>query len=541
MIAGERPMHVGRRSGRLTLWMLAAGLIASLAMLAIAAQAHAAPRMDYGDAPDGADARYSIPVTGKFPSLLASSGPRHKSSGPSLGIGRDKEGDSKQVDRDRFDDGVSLDRLGQCGTSRLTVLVDTRKIPAKLLKKHDLYLNSWFDWDRSGAFGEANGCPGVDLLRNNEWAIVNQRIAGKAFLPKRVRAFSFKFKGGLHRGEFWTRATLTLGQKLPIDAASRSGGATAAPYAYGETEDYLVQRSPDDPPVFDESGKEKKKEKEEKEKEEKERKEKEEAEGPFSVSCIPNPASVEHGRAAIVRFFIKDEGKGLIFGKQLSPKAPGGNKTRILRHPNQKGVPQGYFRASGFRFKSSHRDARLNPVERHVVKFSFTRGKTKQILRCLVYVIHDKIVEPKKQHMPKPVPPAVVQPPVPPPPAPPPVVKQVQGQGFYQQDNINPQLYHMGVQFDQDVEGFRIKLNGEPPPTIFNAQSPDLGVACEVDTPQSVLCTGSIEADALVGVMVEFDPAPTPSSLEGRLELYAIQGGQEKGPFPMQPATIGGT
>jgi len=520
-------MRIGRRSDCPSLGSLfAGGLIAVAALLAIAAQAQGATRMDYGDAPDGASARYSIPVTGKFPTLESSSGPRHMSSGPSLGVGRDKEGDSKQVDRDRFDDGVSLDRLGSCKTSVLTVLIDTRRIPLRLLRKRDLYLNSWFDWDRSGVWGETNGCPDAEPLRNNEWAIVNQRISGKAFLKDRVRAFAFKFKGGLHSDEFWTRVTLTLGEKLPLDAASRSGGATGTPYAYGETEDYLIQHSLGPPPEFpDHSGKKKETKKEKKEKE---KKEKEEGEvGPFKVSCLPNPATVEHGRAVKVRFFVKDEGKGPIFGRTLSKKSTPDYRTRVLRHSNQKGVPRGYFRAAGFSFRSKKRDKRADPIERHVVSFSFVRGKVKQVLKCAVNVIHEKIVKPKKPHKPAPV-----QPP-PPPPLPP-----INGSGFYQLTGI-ASVYAMGVQFDQDVEGFRIKLKGGPPPEFVAVAKQPGGLTCNPAPDKgSLLCTGGVKAGTAVIFEVQFNPAPKLAALEGRLELCAIRGGVEEGPFPMQPSLV---
>lgn len=399
-------MRIGRDSERLGLRrLLVTAAIASGGLLALAAQAHGAARMDYGDAPDGADARYSVPVAGKFPSLAASSGPRHLSSGPSLGVGRDKEGDSKQVDRDRFDDGVSLDRIGRCKTSRVTVLVDTRRIPVRLLRKRDLYLNAWFDWDRNGSWGEANGCPTAKPLLNNEWSIVNQKFSGKAFLKQRVRAYTLRFKGGKHSAEFWARFTLTLGQELPIDAASRSGGAAGKPYAYGETEDYLLRGSVGPPPIFPPE--------EDEQEKEKEKEEKEEVGGPFRASCHPGQIFIEHGSAARVGFFIKDEGKGHIFGKQLSPKRPGGNATRILRHPSQRGVPRGYFRAAGFRFKSNHRDARHDPIEVYAVKFSFVRGKVKQLLTCVVVIVHEKIAKPKKPHRPVAVPPAIGQQPQP--------------------------------------------------------------------------------------------------------------------------------
>ncbi len=529
-------MRFGLRPSCPTAWSpLLAGLTVSIALLLFAAQAHGAPPMDYGDAPDGAAARYSIPVVAGFPSLLASGGPRHRGPGPSLGVRRDKEGDSKQVDRDRFDDGVSLDRVRRCKTSQVTVLIDTRRIPKRLLRKRDLYLNSWFDWDRSGTWGEVNGCPNVDPLRNNEWAIVNQKFSGKSFLKQRVRAYTLKFKGGLHSGEFWFRTTLTLGQKLPIDTVSRSGGATAKPFAYGETEDYLYRRSPNEPPppeFEDESGegKEGKEGKGEGKGEGKEPK----GQGPFRVGCVPNPVAVEHGRARTVRFFIRDEGKGLIFGRRLSPREPGGNRVRVTRHSDQRGVPQGFFRGSGFHFQSRHRDARHNPIEFHVVRFSFVRGKFKQVLRCMVIVIHNKIVKPKKPHRPAAVPPA---PPPAGPPPPPPQAPSVQGQGFYQQNTEFPQNFNVVVQFDQDVEGFVIKLKGGPPPDIVNTGSPTPGVTCKkaVDG-QSVHCTGNLKANTQAQLGVQFDPPPAPGELDGRLELYAIQGGAEKGPFPMQPA-----
>jgi hypothetical protein len=517
-------MRTGRISDHASLRSsFAAATIGCIGLLTLATSAQAAPKMDYGDAPDGANARYSIPVLGEFPSLKASNGPRHRSSGPSLGPRRDREGDSKQVDRDRFDDGVSLDRLSRCGTSQITVLVDTRRIPQRLLRNNDLYLNSWFDWDRSGTWGEANGCPNVDPLRNNEWAIVNQRISGKAFLKQRVRAFSFRFMGGLHSGEFWFRTTLTLGQKLPIDAASRSGGAAAKPFAYGETEDYLYRRSPNEPPppeFEDESGEG------EGGKEGKGEGKKPKGQGPFRVGCVPNPVAVEHGRARTVRFLIRDGGKGFIFGRRLSPREPGGNRVRVTRHPNQRGVPQGFFRGSGFHFQSRHRDARNNPIEIHVVRFSFVRGKFKQVLRCMVVVIHNKIVKPKKPHRPAPVPPA------------PAAALSVQGQGFYQQNPGFPQNFNVAVQFDQDVEGFVIKLKGGPPPDIANTGSSAPGVTCEkaVDG-QSVHCTGNLKANTQAQLGVQFDPPPAPGGLDGRLELYAIQGGVEKGPFSMRPAS----
>jgi|GEM_PF-2784191 len=531
-------MRTGR-SDHPTLWGgIATGLIAATALLAITAQAQGATQMDYGDAPDGAGARYSIAVTGEFPSLLASKGPRHRSSGPSLGVGRDREGDSKQVDRDRFDDGVSLERLGRCKTSVLTVLIDTRRIPERLLRKRDLYLNSWFDWDRSGVWGETNGCPSAEPLRNNEWAIVNQRISGKAFLKERVRAFSIKFKAGLHSREFWTRVTLTLGQKLPIDAASRSGGASVSPYAYGETEDYLIRGGSGPPPEFpDRSGKGKKKEKKKEREEREEREEKELEEKPFKVSCLPNPATVEHGKSVKVRFSVVDEGKGPIFGRTLSKKSTPDYRTRVLRHSNQKGVPNGYFRAAGFSFRSKKRDARTNPVERKVISFSFVRGKVKQLLKCAVTVIHEKIVKPKKPHKPPPVQPLV--PPPGPQPQPGPGGGQsggeqqpLQAKGTYAQEG--PQQYKMEAAFNQSVDGFRIRLTGALPPTIVKVVTQTgFGIDCVVDG-QSVLCTGSVGANLLALCSVQFDAPVEPTKLEGRLELYGIQGGMEKGPFQMQ-------
>jgi len=360
-----------------------------------------------------------------------------------------------------------------------------------------------------------------------------------------VRAFSFRFMGGRHSAEFWARFTLTLGQKLPIDAASRSGGATGSPYAYGETEDYLIQRNFGPPPEFpDDSGKgkkETKKEKKKKEKKEKEEKEKEEMEvGPFTISCLPNPATVEHGRSVKVKFFVKDEGKGPIFGRTLSKKSTPDYRTRILRHSNQRGVPNGYFRAAGFSFRSKKRDKRANPVERRVIKFKFVRGKVRQVLKCAVTIIHEKIAKPKKPHKPAPVQPL-------PPgqsgggqapggqPATGGERNPVHGQGFYH--HVGSNQFSFQAVFDQDVEGFRLHLKGTGPPSQITNAFTEPSAPCKVTvdlTQMSVLCEGSIKAGQNAPIEVQFDAGPGPEGLGSHLELFGIQGGTEQGPFPVQ-------
>jgi hypothetical protein len=334
-----------------------------------------------------------------------------------------------------------------------------------------------------------------------------------------------------------------LGQKLPIDAASRSGGASGSPYAYGETEDYLVRHRFGPPPEFpDDSGKgkkETKKEKKKREKREKEEKEKKEMEvGPFEVSCIPNPATVEHGRSVKVKFAVKDEGKGAIFGKTLSKRSTPDYRTRVLRHSNQRGVPNGYFRAAGFSFTSKKRDKRANPVEREVITFRFVRGKVKQVLKCVVTVIHEKIVKPKKPHKPAKVQPAQLPSQPQPQPQPGPTTggeqNPINGQGFYQQ--TGPAKVKIDVQFDQEIESFRIHLKGAPPPQFTGVENETPGINCAV-TPDhlSIECTGNVKPAQLASLEALIDPVLlSAADLEGRLEVFPKQGGVERAPLPVQ-------
>jgi len=107
-------------------------------LLLISPEVFAQPSLpDFGDARDPS-----------YPSLLASNGARHLDFGYEwLGPSVNGEIDSKQVDRDEYDDGVRfLDG---------SIVVDIRT--SGLAGRYDIndrdkviYLNAWIDWDRDG-------------------------------------------------------------------------------------------------------------------------------------------------------------------------------------------------------------------------------------------------------------------------------------------------------------------------------------------------------------------------------------------------------
>jgi hypothetical protein len=73
-------------------------------------------------------------------------------------------------DQDKADDGVLLPAIPNC---LLTTLAYTVTVPPGA-PASKAYVNVWFDWDRSGAWGGSATCPGFLAA---EWAVQNQIIA----------------------------------------------------------------------------------------------------------------------------------------------------------------------------------------------------------------------------------------------------------------------------------------------------------------------------------------------------------------------------
>ncbi len=332
--------------------------------------------IDFGDAPDGAKAGYlSKPaVVGAFPSKLASGGPRHAGLGSlRLGPTTDGEVDSHQVDKD-IDDGVSLDAPKPCKTATLTTAL---KGSAAVAAGKTVYVNAWFDWNRDGDWADASdGCA-------TEWGVRNLPVAASSVGS--VTMIPIKITAGKQVVELWYRVSITL-DEVQIDP---SGRGRSVPYLNGETEDYLHQgraaspwiiKKPPPPPPEEEE------EEEEKKKKEKEKKEKEENK-PFSVRCVPKVRVIAHGGTASFRFHISDSGKGLIFGEFLGGRKGKGFEIKLIRAANQGGVPPGFVRALGFRYRGKEVDppTRFQTVK---VKIGVKRGKVSKQVTCTVVIVH---------------------------------------------------------------------------------------------------------------------------------------------------------
>ena len=117
--------------------VLAAALMLGPATVASAQQ------FDYGDAPDGATAGYfGANVSGNFPALDATPGPRHTLGGFHLGAAVDAESDSHQVNHDLFDDGVTANLASCSDASSISVVLNGADLPAATRSSgHTGYVN----------------------------------------------------------------------------------------------------------------------------------------------------------------------------------------------------------------------------------------------------------------------------------------------------------------------------------------------------------------------------------------------------------------
>ncbi len=349
------------------------------ALLAIAASSATARggSIDFGDAPDGAKARYlSKPkVIGHFPSKLSSGGPRHAGIGAlRLGPSVDGEADSHQVDRD-IDDGADLSAPRACKTATLTTAI---KGSSTVAGGKFVYVNAWFDWNRDGDWADpSDGCA-------PEWGVRNlpvpaSSIGSVTILPITLRA-------GKQVKELWYRVTVTL-DEVQIDPAAHG---RSVPYLTGETEDHLLQL-PHGGPIINPPPPEEENEKKKREEEKEEKKK-----GVFSVRCVPGVRIIPHGASTRFGFLIKDKGKGHIFGRFAGGRKGKGFGIKVLPSGNQAGVPAGFVRSKVFRFKSTD----VDPPTRIQVKritVVFTRGKVTRVARCTAIIVHDGKSEKKKK------------------------------------------------------------------------------------------------------------------------------------------------
>lgn len=227
----------------------------TLGLFLLALPTWAGTEYDYGDAPDGVSTAYDNGVTGAFPSELASNGARTLTVDEVwLGQRVNTENDSRQVDADRFDDGVDL-KLKSCARSRAVFLVQVAN-PGEMTGT--AYLNLFADWDQSGEWSGADDCAPEWAVRNFPVDLSAQTQAIAVYVPA--------FTAGKNVKNIWFRAVVTKDQRLYDETSAGS-------FTSGEVEDYG--------PAVPEKG------------------------GSYAVKCQPDPLIIAHGDAGKITIVEK--------------------------------------------------------------------------------------------------------------------------------------------------------------------------------------------------------------------------------------------
>jgi len=203
------------------------------------ASATPVPVWDFGDAPDPT-----------YFSLLASNGARHSVvESDWLGEAVDQEQDSRQIDHDLHDDGVTMGDLMTCthGSLEVRVAVQSRDDAEHVYDgEHLLYLNALVDWDGNGSWAGRVPCP--EGLVSSEWAVRNLPIDVSSWPDGATSALvPVQFPAGPRAGQTWARFTLSYGEVISGDDWDGRGAFT-----FGETEDYLVSISLPPTPIVGE-------------------------------------------------------------------------------------------------------------------------------------------------------------------------------------------------------------------------------------------------------------------------------------------------
>ncbi|HEX7144351.1 MAG TPA: GEVED domain-containing protein [Gaiellaceae bacterium] len=325
-------------------------VVGALLLSQVASGAFAADK-DFGDAPDGAPYRGEADIVARFPSLEASNGARHVAAGR-LRLGRrvDREAGSRQVDRDRHDDGFFAD-LDRCRVSELVFLVDARRLPAALRSAgHTAYLNAWFDWNRDGDWEDTDRC-GEDVP---EHRVVNVPLDMASFARRPVQAIRVRARAGRQVREIWYRASLTF------DELFTSPFGTGL-FQHGETEDYGPRP--------------------EREAEEKRKK--------FTAGCDPNPSFISHDRPLDVSF-------------RYTGVPPRPSVKLVSKRPEDVAFalkPGG----AGFRVRGKEDRRPAGEVAQKVTfKFRFTRGNRTIGVACEVTIYHAKVKKKRPDGIPVP-------------------------------------------------------------------------------------------------------------------------------------------
>lgn len=235
--------------------MITKQLVLTVGLLSLVLPASAGTQYDYGDAPDGASTSYGNGTTGAFPSELDSNGARTVTVDEVwLGQKVNTEQDSRQVDQDKFDDGVDL-KLKSCAKSKAVFLVHVAN-PGEM--SGTAYLNLFADWDKNGAWSGSDECAAEWAVRNFPVDLSDQTQTITAYVPA--------FTAGKNVKNIWFRAVVTKDQRLYDETGAGS-------FTSGEVEDY-------GPAVPGDGGK-------------------------YGVVCEPEPLIIQHGDAGKITIVEK--------------------------------------------------------------------------------------------------------------------------------------------------------------------------------------------------------------------------------------------
>ena len=221
---------------------------------------------DLGDAPDSTSSAASVimyaytGVVGNFPTVFNSSGPRgpihRNATGLSwLGTSVSLEGEADTgwdqdlgmlghnisptlgtADSDGSDDGVGPITLTSCTSMSFP-------FTATSVGTSSAYINVWFDWNRDGDWNDVVTCPFDPTVVAPERAVANYPVTlnpgfNDVTNNSAMTTPPFTSIAPSPGQATWMRVSLT---DVPVASANSDGSGPVNGYAYGETEDYLIQ------------------------------------------------------------------------------------------------------------------------------------------------------------------------------------------------------------------------------------------------------------------------------------------------------------
>ena len=171
---------------------------------------------DFGDAPDK-----------PYPSKLSSNGARHSVFAFEW-LGEDVNGelDSKQVDLDEFDDGVTFYPPYKKGVqNKVDVLITTSGLGAArygAAANKKIYLNAWFDWNGNGNW-EAGELTISQAYDPSTWGGANSKKVTINFIPPVDQPL-----------KMWARFRLDYGENVKTPTGQAKFGEVEDYYSYPE-------------------------------------------------------------------------------------------------------------------------------------------------------------------------------------------------------------------------------------------------------------------------------------------------------------------